>query len=189
MIRLASGPGGRGEVSRTPNRGGVLGPIIPISGTGSREMVNGFLRAHHYLGGLPGWKVAGALRDPENDLVIRGVVILGFPASRILLQRGFIEIRRLCLGPEAPKNAASYLLGWATRWAVANGYPRVVSYADPSASREGCPGDKHRGRIYLAANFRFDGETKDHRTDGGWGGRPTRKTDHLGPKLRFIWGS
>lgn len=165
----------------------TLGPIIPLAGAGSRERVNGFLRAHHYLGQLPGWKVAGALRSPENELIVQGIVVLGSPASRVLGSRGFIEIRRLCLGPAAPKNAGSYLLGWATRWAKANGFKRVVSYADPSASRERCPGDKHRGRIYLAANFKFDGETKDHRFDGGWGGRPTRKVTHMGPKLRFIW--
>lgn len=164
-----------------------LGPIIPLSGPGSREIVNAFLRAHHYLGQLPGWKAAGALRAPDNDLIVQGIVILGSPASRVLGARGFIEIRRLCLGPDAPKNAASYLLGWATRWAAEHGFSRVVSYADPSASREGCPGDKHRGRIYLAANFRPAGETKDHRYDGGWGGRPTRKVTHMGPKLRFIW--
>jgi hypothetical protein len=139
------------------------------------------------LGGLPGWAIVGALRDPDNELLIRGVVVLGTPASRVLTERGYIEIRRLCLGPGAPKNAASYLLGWATRWAVTNGYSMVVSYADPGAHREGCPGDKHRGRIYLAANFRFDGETRDHSTDGGWGTRPTRKTTHMGSKLRFVW--
>ena len=42
----------------------VLGPIIPVSGHGTREMVNGFLRAHHYLRrGVPGWRVALTLRD------------------------------------------------------------------------------------------------------------------------------
>lgn len=166
-----------------------LGPVRQLSGDGSRTRVNAFLSAHHYLGPLPGWKACGALFPPEDDLTIQGVVLLGIPASYILAQRGFLEVRRLCLGPGAPKNSASYLLGWATRWAKANGYPRVVSYADPSAEREGCPGDKHRGQIYLAANFRFDGETKDHRSDGGWSNRPTRKTEYLGPKLRFVWGS
>ncbi len=166
----------------------LLGPIIPVSGPGTRELVNGWLRRHHYLGQLPGWKLAAALRDPGNDLVWDGVVILGSPASRVLCQRGFIEVRRLALRPGAPKNAASKLLGYATRWASSNGYPRVVSYADPSVGRAGCPGDRHRGRIYLAANFRPDGQTKDHSRDGGWArSRPSRKLRHLGPKLRFVW--
>ncbi len=150
-------------------------------------MVNGWLQRHHYLGGLPGWKHVGVLRHLDNDLIWEGIVVLGTPASRVLSSRGFIEIRRLALRDGCPKNSASYLLGYATRWAASHGYPQVVSYADPSVGRVGCPGDKHRGRIYLAANFRPDGETRDHSRDGGWSSRPTRKIEHLGPKLRFMW--
>ncbi len=165
----------------------MMGPILPVTGPGTRELVNGWLRRYHYLGQLPVWKHAAALRWADNDLLWDGVVVLGTPASRVLTERGYIEVRRLALREGAPKNAASRLLGYATRWAAASGYPRVVSYADPSVGRAGCPGDKHRGRIYLAANFRPDGMTKDHSSDGGWGYRPTRKTKYLGSKLRFVW--
>ena len=165
----------------------TLGPVIPVVGEGSRGFVNGWLRRHHYLGGLPGWKHAAALRREGNDLLWEGIVVLGTPASRVLTAKGYIEVRRLALRLGAPKNSASRLLGYATKWAATNGYSKVVSYADPSVGRKGCPGDKHRGRIYLAANFRHDGETRDHSRDGGWGSRPTRKTEYLGPKLRFVW--
>lgn len=162
----------------------MLGPVIQVAGPGSREMVNGWLRTYHYLGQLPGWKHAAALRQVDNELVWEGVVVVGIPCSRILAGRGYLEIRRLALRPGAPKNSASRLLGYATRWAAKHGYRQVVSYSDPSASRRGCPGDKHRGRVYLAANFRQDGET----TAKDWGNRPTRRTGlWAGPKLRFVW--
>ena len=165
----------------------MIGPVLPVAGPGTRELVNGWLRKYHYLGQLPGWKHAAALRAVGNDLLWEGVVVLGSPASRVLMERGYTEIRRLAVKGGAPKNSASRLLGYATRWAAANGYLRVVSYADPSVGRAGCPGDQHKGRIYLAANFRPDGETKDHSRDVGWGSRPTRKTRYLGSKLRFVW--
>ncbi len=164
-----------------------LGPIIPVS---SRSMINAFLERHHYLGGLPAWKHAAVLRSAESDLDWIGVVVVGVPCSRVLMQRGYLEIRRLCLIPDAPKNAASYMLGYATRWSSEHGFPRVVSYADPSApGKKGCPGDRHRGRIYLAANFRSDGMSRDHSTDGGWTRHgANRSVRPGGSKLRFVWG-
>lgn len=170
-----------------------LGPVIPVSGRGSRELVNGWLRRYHYLGALPGWKYAAALRAADNDLVWDGVVVVGTPASWVLAGRGFLEVRRLALRPDAPKNAGSFLLGHVKRWARANGVARLVSYADPSAhGPRNCPGNEHRGTIYLAAGFRPDGSSRDHSRERIAGSRTGRASaaylqGHLGPKLRFVW--
>ena len=174
-------------------RGAPLGPVIPVSGPGTRELVNGWLRRHHYLGGLPGWKYAAALRSAENELVWQGVVVVGTPASWVLAARGFLEVRRLALADTAPKNAGSYLLGHVKRWAAANGHARLVSYADPKVSGpRNCPGNEHRGTIYLAAGFAPDGMSRDHSREKPRGSRSGRSgaaylNGHLGPKLRFVW--
>ena len=171
----------------------TLGPIIPVMGQGTRELVNGWLRRYHYLGGLPGWKYAAALRSPENDLIWDGVVVVGTPASSVLARKGYEEVRRVALRPGAPKNSGSYLLGHVKRWACRNGVSRLVSYADPSARGPGnCPGNEHKGTIYLAAGFRLDGVTRDRSRAIVGGSRRGRVgaaylDGHLGPKLRFIW--
>ena len=172
---------------------GTLGDIVPVSGRGSREWVNGWLRRYHYLGALPGWRYAAALRKPENDLLWDGVVVVGTPASWVLASRDFLEVRRLALRPGAPKNAGSYLLGHVKRWAARNGVPRLVSYADPAArGPTNCPGNEHRGMVYVAAGFRSDGSSSDHSREKISGSRAGRRgaaylTGHLGPKLRFVW--
>ena len=171
-----------------------LGPIYPIMGPGSRALVNAWLRRHHYLGPLPGWVYAAALRAPENDLVWDGVVVVGVPASFVLARRGYLEIRRLALREGAPKNAGSYLLGHVKRWAVAHGVQRLVTYADPAAhGPRNCPGNEHRGTIYLAAGFRRDGMSKDHSRSSPGGSRRGRDAvylhGHMGPKIRFVWKS
>ena len=171
-----------------------LGPIYPIMGPGSRALVNAWLRRHHYLGPLPGWVYAAALRSPENDLVWDGVVVVGVPASYVLARRGYLEIRRLALREGAPKNAGSYLLGHVKRWAVAHGVQRLVTYADPAAhGPRNCPGNEHRGTIYLAAGFRKDGMSNDHSRSSPGGSRRGRDAvylhGHMGPKIRFVWKS
>jgi GNAT superfamily N-acetyltransferase len=171
----------------------TLGPVIPVSGSGSRELVNGWLRRYHYLGALPGWRYAAALRTLDNDLLWEGVVVVGTPASSVLARRGYLEVRRLALRADAPKNAGSYLLGHVKRWARDQGISRLVSYADPSVrGPRNCPGNEHRGTIYLAAGFRPDGLSKDHSRYSPGGSRQGRTgaaylDGHLGPKLRFIW--
>ena len=152
----------------------VLGPIVPVSGHGTREMVNGFLRAHHYLRrGVPGWRVALTLRDSENELLLRGVVVVGTPSSRELMKRGFVEVTRLC-AHAAPKNAASYLLGAAKRWAEPRGFS-LVSYSDPGVG--------HSGTVYRTAGFTHAGKSKG----GTWGNRPGHKQGREGPKDRWVW--
>ena len=153
----------------------------------SRNRVNEFLNKYHYLGALPVWKIALGLFSAEDCLRMYEVIVLGLPVSRILMQKepNTLEVRRLCLSDEAPKNAASYLLGYATRWGVKHGYDRIVSYADPSVRDiRNCPANERRGTIYFAANFRLVGWTKAcHWKRNG----RDRRIRYTGPKLKFIW--
>ncbi len=144
--------------------------VSEIVSVHSRARVNDFLRLH-YLGGVPGWKAAGALVS-ETGLGWDGVVVLSLPVAR--MGTG-LDVTRLCLRRVAPKNSGSRLLGWATRKAVSMGYRTVTSYADPSVG--------HTGIIYRAANFVDSGRT----TGGSWGNRQGRKVRFTGSKLRFVW--
>lgn len=151
----------------------MIGRIVELH---SRSRVNDFLRAYHYLGHVTAWKAAFGLLSEDNDLELDGVVVIGLPLSRVLMGRGYLEIRRLCVRTGAPKNSCTRLLGYATRWSAKHGYRKVVSYADPSQG--------HTGTIYLAANFHPAGQTKA----GHWRrtGRDRRVHD-TGSKLRFVW--
>jgi|SRR5580693_484654 hypothetical protein len=145
-----------------------MGEIVPVS---NRTEVNAFLR-QHYLGGVAGWLTAGAMVR-EEGLGWDGVVVVSRPTARLSPYRS--EVTRLCVRRLSPKNSCSRLLGWATRWAVANRRDPVVSYADPSVG--------HTGAIYRAANFKAEGTT----SGGDWGNRAGRKVRYAGPKLRFVW--
>lgn len=157
-------------------------PIVEIR---SRVRVNEFLASYHYLGPVPAWKAAFALLSRDSDIDFDGVIVIGLPVSRILMGEGYLEIRRMCLRLGAPKNSGSRLLGFATRWAARHGFRKVVSYADPSVmGPKNCPGNEHRGTVYLAANFKPAGMTKpDHWSRSG----RDRRVRYTGPKLRFVW--
>jgi hypothetical protein len=66
-----------------------------------------------------------------------------------------LELRRLALVDNAPKNSESFFIGWCLRWLKnETKYRRIVSYADISRG--------HVGTIYRATGFRLVGQT-----DGG----------------------
>ena len=68
-----------------------------------------------------------------------------------------LELRRLCLIDDTPKNAESYFIGYTLRWLKKNtDWEFIISYAD---SEQG-----HSGVIYRAANFKYLGETKPGKT-------------------------
>jgi hypothetical protein len=74
------------------------------------------------------------------------VAVWGRPVARLLPQDGScLELRRFAIGPGAPKNTASRMLGWMAReLARLGGARRLVSYQD-------C--DSHLGTIYKAAGW------------------------------------
>jgi hypothetical protein len=63
-----------------------------------------------------------------------------------------LELRRLCLIDETPKNAESFFVGRTLRWLRQNtAWEFVISYADEEQG--------HKGIIYKASNFKYLGKT------------------------------
>jgi hypothetical protein len=68
-----------------------------------------------------------------------------------------LELRRLCLIDDTPKNSESFFVGWTLRWLKKNTeWEYVISYADEEQG--------HRGVIYRASNFTYLGKTKAGKT-------------------------
>jgi hypothetical protein len=105
-----------------------------------------------------------------------GVAVWSNPVARNLPQREWLELRRLAIAPDAPRNTASRMLGVMARL-VANARPevvRLVSYQDTEV---------HTGSIYRAAGW----TATTINADGGWDrpnrSRPRAQSD--APKQRW----
>lgn len=68
-----------------------------------------------------------------------------------------LELRRLCLVDDTPKNAESFFVGWSIRWLKKNtDWEYIISYADEEQG--------HSGVIYRASNFKYLGKTSPGRS-------------------------
>jgi len=109
---------------------------------------------NHYLHRKSPCSKAFGLYD-KNDLVV-GVIIYGQPASPALCKgicgeenkHNVIELNRLWIKDEIPKNSESFLVGNTLKL---NDKEIIVSYADSKM--------KHLGIIYQATNFFYTGIT------------------------------
>lgn len=82
----------------------------------------------------------------EFEGVFYATALWSNPSSPKLPQKTWLQLRRLAIAPDAPRNTATRMLGWMAR-DVRRRYPEVevlVSYQD-------C--DKHSGAIYAAAGW------------------------------------
>ena len=88
------------------------------------------------------------LVDKITDQLV-GVAIYGQPMSRHH-DKDIIELRRLCLIDDTPRNTESYFISKTLKWLDKNtDYSMVISFADPNHG--------HAGTIYKASNFEYDG--------------------------------
>jgi hypothetical protein len=74
------------------------------------------------------------------DEILIGVAIVGRPISRMLNDATTAEVLRLCVSPEAPRNACSFLYGRCWRIWQQMGGKRIVTYtlqAEGGASLRG----------------------------------------------------
>jgi hypothetical protein len=114
------------------------------------EETKAFIQRWHYSKSARSQKqkhVFKLVDKRTNDLV--GVAIYGQPMS-MRMDKDIIELRRLCLIDDTPKNTESYFIAKTLRWLEKNtDYSRVVSFADPNHG--------HAGTIYKASNFEYDG--------------------------------
>ena len=102
--------------------------LVPCTITRAKEFVRNYHRHNKPpVGGL----FAIGLKE-EGSLV--GVAIVGRPVARMLQDGETCEVTRLCVLPDAPRNASSKLYGAARRAAQALGYSRCITYTLQSES-------------------------------------------------------
>lgn len=112
----------------------------------------------------------------EFQGVYYGVAIWSNPVARNLPQQEWLELRRLAIAPDAPRNLASRMLG-VMRRLIQEERPdvkRLVSYQDM---------DAHTGAIYRAAGW----TPTRMNMDGNWTrtARPRPKAQSESPKQRW----
>jgi len=98
----------------------------------------------------------------EFDGLFYAVAIWTNPVARLLPQTTCMELRRLAIADDAPKNSATRMIGWMVR-DIRKRFPmveRLVSYQDTAV---------HDGTIYRAAGWTATTLNKD----GEWN-RPNR---------------
>ncbi len=114
----------------------------------------------HYAHRLPSISWAFGLYDASS--ILQGICTFGTPASHSLCigicgekyKDLVLELNRLCLNDELPKNSASFLIARSIKLLPKERI--LVSYSDT--------GMNHTGYIYQATNWLYTGITKE-RTD------------------------
>lgn len=138
-----------------------------IEHTPFKSHIRDFLKQWHYSDyvNIQAKETFGLYRNNVFGLPeLIGVAVYTRPAGVSAAQHYYpenptrcLELRRLCLIDDTPKNAESYFVGATLRWLKKNSdWEYVISYADEEQG--------HKGVIYRAANFKYLGETKPGRT-------------------------
>jgi hypothetical protein len=123
--------------------------IVPLTLREANDFVEQFHR-HSRRTSRDGGKFAIGASD-ENALI--GVAIVGNPVSATLMDGFTAEVLRVCVRPEAPRNACSFLYGRCWRIWQQMGGLRMVTYTLQS---EG-------GASLRGAGFKIMGEVRPHR--------------------------
>ena len=123
-----------------------------------RHAVRDFIEQHHYSHNINGLmsSYCFAMYDQQQQMV--GAMIYGkLGMANAWKKYGdsideVMELRRLVLVDDTPKNSESYFIGRTLRWLKVNtAVTTIVSYADPNYG--------HSGVIYRATNFEHAGMT------------------------------
>jgi hypothetical protein len=139
----------------------------------SLQEVRAFVETHHYSKSVNGVKITICYRVDHFGVLV-GAVIYGQMSTTAWKKFGHseaevLELRRLVLVDEAPKNSESKVVGWTLRH-IRKKLPNVnvvVSYADPYHG--------HTGVVYRASNFEYLGKSA---SDTGFYNPITNKTYH-----------
>lgn len=125
------------------------------------ETVRNFLRQWHYSDyvNIQEKETFGLFREGMFLPELVGVCVYTRPAGAAAAQKYYpqdpdkcLELRRLCLIDDTPKNAESFFVSRTLKWLKKNtNWKYVISYADPEQG--------HSGTIYRAANFKYLGVT------------------------------
>lgn len=127
-----------------------------------RRDVRDFIEKHHYSHNINGLisDYCFAMYDKENNMV--GAMIYGkmamanqwrkYAVNENSDHNSVIELRRLVLVDDTPRNSESYFIAKTLKWLKKNTNVEViVSYADPNYG--------HEGIVYKASNFSYLGKT------------------------------
>ena len=101
----------------------------------------------------------------EHDGVFFAIAIWSNPSSA-MIDASWIELKRMAICSDAPKNTASRMLGWMIRdiRKLFPSCPRLISYQDPQV---------HTGGIYKASGWLCTGARKS----GGFASTTRRKRE------------
>lgn len=123
-----------------------------------------FVKLHHYTHETKGTTPKHAYRviNKRTGQMV-GAAIFGIPGQLQTLQKygtdwlgekiEMVELRRLVLLDECPKNSESTVLSVLFRLLRTAGVQRILSYSDPNQERENHPDGRHTGLIYRATGF------------------------------------
>lgn len=122
-----------------------------------RGYVRDFIEMHHYSRSINGVKVSQCFSlDRDGEMI--GAMLYGQMATRGQWEpygsseQAVLELRRLVLIDDTPRNSESYFIGRTLRWLKRHTeVETVVSYADPAHG--------HEGIVYRASNFKHVGLT------------------------------
>jgi len=136
---------------------------LRFSRTDIRRAVRINRQLHSRLPELTNWQGCRAFAA-ECANVVYAVAIWGQPVARMLNGRGWIELRRMAIAADAPKNTATRMIGWMLRELKKEAcWTRAISYQDTAV---------HTGTIYRASGW-----TVGNRSEGGEWSRPSRGRD------------
>lgn len=129
---------------------------------------------HSTLDPPQGWKVAFLLH--RSGIGVVGVSTWGRPVGRLEDQTHTMEHTRMALGPETPKNSASWFLARNREWIRANRpeVERVISYVDEQF---------HTGVTYRADNWRTVYSRQLHHST--WANRRGHDGSHAVIRTKF----
>ena len=135
-------------------------PDVVINNRGLLWTVQNFMKQYHYSQKLVvSTQYWFAITHKYVQGGIAGALAYGQPAGNNVYRvysndrKDVLELRRSVFHEYAPKNTESHFIAKSLDWLSKNtGYRIVVSYADKTFG--------HKGGIYRASNFKYDGETK-----------------------------
>ena len=126
-----------------------------------RKEVRGFIETHHYSHNINGLMSSYCFAMYDDETMVGAMIYGSLGMANAWKKYGdkptdVLELRRLVLIDDTPKNSESYFIGHTLRWLKKNTTVKtVVSYADPNYG--------HAGTIYKATNFEHVGMTSPGR--------------------------
>lgn len=126
-----------------------------------RKEVKDFIEKHHYSKNINGVKSNYCFKLLQNGKIVGAMLYGTLGMANAWKKYGekeedILELRRLVLIDDTPRNAESFFIGHTVRWLKAHtDVKTIVSYADPNYG--------HSGVIYRATNFQHVGMTSKGR--------------------------